>query len=379
MSNNSLSTCLILINSLEGLFSFRKELVETLLNSNILVTIASPTEAKATEYFKSLGCTIEVLEIKRRSTNPLQDLSLFFRFYNIIRSYKPDVVLSYTIKPNIYGGLACRMLKIPYIANITGLGTAVENPGFLQHLTTFLYRHALKEAQKVFFQNIENRAFFEKKRIAIGKYVLLPGSGVNLMMFTPLPYPSEETIEFVFISRIMKEKGIDEYLEAARFIRSKYPNTRFHVCGSFEESYKGIIYQYHEDGTIIYHGSVDDVREVLKITHCTVHPSYHEGMSNVLLESSACARPVITTNKNGCKEIVDEGINGFLVPVRDTESLIEAVERFIHLPHEQKVQMGLAGRKKVEREFDRQIVVDAYLSEINHILGEKEGKDIIDA
>ncbi len=349
------------------------------MSNNISVVIVGPPDTRATEYFKDLGCTMEELEIKRRSTNPVQDLSLFIRFYNIIRSYKPDVVLSYTIKPNIYGGLACRMQKIPYMANITGLGTAVENPGVLQHLTIFLYKHALKGAQRVFFQNAENRAFFEDKRIALGKHALLPGSGVNLTRFTPLPYPSEETIEFVFISRIMKEKGIDEYLETARVIRSKYSNTRFHVCGSFEESYKEVIQQYHEDGTIIYHGSVDDVREVLKITHCTVHPSYHEGMSNVLLESSACARPVITTNKNGCKEIVDEGINGFLVPVRDTESLIEAVERFIHLPHEQKVQMGLAGRKKVEREFDRQIVVDAYLSEINHIFGEKEGKDIIDA
>ncbi len=369
---------LFLVNHEVVIYNFRLELIEKLLDDGYRVLVSSPGGVLIRK-LERMGCIHIETKVDRHSTNAVTELRLVTSYIKLIREVQPDVVLTYTAKPNIYGGLACRMLKIPYIANITGLGTAVENPGFLQHLTSFLYRHALKGAQRVFFQNTENRAFFEKKRIALGKHALLPGSGVNLERFIPLPYPPEETIEFVFISRIMKEKGIDEYLETARMVRSKYPSTRFHICGFCEEAYEDTLRQLQEDGTIIYHGMVNDVREVLRTTHCTVLPSYHEGMANVLLESSACARPVITTNKNGCKEVVDEGVNGFLVPVRDTESLIKTVERFIQLPYDKKMQMGLAGRRKVEREFDRQIVVDAYMNEINHIVGEKEGKDKIDA
>lgn len=368
---------LFLVNDEKTLLHFRMELIERVKQEGMSFGIIMPIGDKA-GVFEDLGAQIVPLEMDRKGTNIFCEVLLLFKHIKLLRKLKPKLALLYTIKPNIYGGLACRMLKIPYLVNITGLGTAVENPGVLQHLTTFLYKHALKGAQRVFFQNTENRAFFEEKRIALGKHALLPGSGVNLTRFTPLPYPPEETIEFVFISRIMKEKGIEEYLETARVIRSKYSNTRFHICGFCEEAYEGTLKELQEKGIIIYHGMVDDVREVLRVTHCAVLPSYHEGMANALLESSACARPVITTNKSGCKEVVDEGINGFLVPVCDTESLIKAVERFILLPHEQKIQMGLAGRKKVEREFDRQIVVDAYMKEIAQIIGNKDRKDLSD-
>jgi len=184
---------------------------------------------------------------------------------------------------------------------------------------------------------------------------------------TLLDYPASDTIEFVFISRIMKEKGIEQYLEAAEYIKNKYPNTRFHICGFCEEDYQDILEEMQSKGIIVYQGVLDDVREILKITHCTVHPTYYpEGMSNVLLESAACGRPVITTDRSGCREIVDDGVNGYLAKPKDTLDLIKKIEQFIALDFDKKKKMGLAGRKKVEKEFDRQIVVNAYMEEITN-------------
>lgn len=357
----------LLANSLKGLYSFRFELVQRLIGDGYQVSILAPDDEIASEFIQ-LGCIFIAVQISRRGTNPFQDYLLFHTYLRHLKYLHPEVVLTYTIKPNIYGGMACKLLHIPYIANITGLGTAVENKGFLQAFTLFLYRNALSKAQKVFFQNKENQTFFEKKRIALGKHSLLPGSGVNLIKFQPLEYPPDNTLEFVFISRIMKEKGIDQYLEMAKVIIAKYPNTRFHICGDCEEAYEERLQQLHHDGVVIYHGRIDDVREVLRITHCTIHPSYYpEGMSNVLLESCACARPVITTDRSGCREVVDEGKNGFLVQIKDTQELISKVESFIALPYHQKKQMGIAGREKVEKEFDREIVVEKYLNEIMKI------------
>lgn len=365
---------LILVNHDVYLWNFRVELIKRLLEVKYEVFISCPYGERI-EDIKSLGCKYIETAISRHGTNPIKDIKLFLLYNKTIKKIKPNKVLSYTIKPNIYGGIACRMQKVPYIANITGLGAAVEKAGVLQSFTSFLYKHALRNAQKVFFQNKENQAFFEKKRIALGKHGLLPGSGVNLTKFQPLEYPPDDTIEFVFISRIMKEKGIDQYLEMAKVIKAKYPNTRFHICGFCEESYEGILHMLQEQGIVQYHGMVKDVREIHKKSHCTVLPSYHEGMANVLLEAAATGRPVLASNVPGCRETFDEGISGFSFEPRSVDSLVQAIERFIALPHEQKAAMGLAGRKKMEREFDRQIVVDAYMREIENILEENDKKD----
>ena len=189
--------------------------------------------------------------------------------------------------------------------------------------------------------------------------------------FQPLAYPEGKIIQFVFISRIMKQKGIDQYLETAKYIRKKYPFTRFHICGFCEEEYEDLINDYQKKGIVIYHGLINDIRTILKYTHCTIHPTYYpEGMSNVLLESCASARPIITTDRSGCKEIVEDGINGYVIKQKDTSSLIVAVEKFLKLSQKRKEQMGLTGRKKVEKEFNREIVVNAYLQAIN--IGESE-------
>lgn len=356
---------LILANKSTGLYKFRGELLEALIANGHEVFISVP-KGDFIEEMQQMGCRFIETEISRHGTNPLTDLALTKKYCAIIKSVKPDIVFTYTIKPNVYGGIACQLCKVPYVANVTGLGTAVENGGILQKITLALYRTGLRKAKHVFFQNQANQDFMLKHKVVRGVYSLLPGSGVNLERFAPLPYPDEtDGIHFVFISRIMREKGIEQYLAAAKHFTASHPELHFHICGFCEPEYKGKLDECVKNGTAIYHGMVRDVREIHKISHCTIHPSfYSEGISNVLLESCASARPIITTDRSGCKEVVDDGVNGYAVKQRDSEDLIKKIEKFLALTHEQKMQMGLAGRVKVEKEFDRKIVVDAYMKEM---------------
>lgn len=354
----------IIANYDVGLYKFRRELVEALIKENNEICLLVPN-GKYIKVFKNMGCQFYETPIERHGTNPVTDWKLIKRYKRFLREIKPGVVLTFTIKPNIYGGIVCARLGIPYIANITGLGTAVENGGLMQKFTVMLYKLAFRKIQCVFFQNEENRQFFIDKRIALGKHQLLPGSGVNLEHFQVLPYPDDKKIHFAFISRIMKEKGINQYLEAAQVIKKEYPNTFFHVCGFCEEEYEQKLADLEKQGIIIYHGMVDDIREILKITHCTIHPSYYpEGMSNVLLESAACGRPIITTDRSGCREVVEDGVTGYRVPCEDTKALINAIQKFLEKTQEERYQMGLAGRDKVNAEFDRNKIVNSYLREI---------------
>jgi len=365
-----LKKVVILSNHHVYTYNFRKELIQRLISEKYKVYVILPYGEKV-ELLKEMGCEFIDLPLNRRGMNPITDLKLIYSYYKYIKKIKPDIVLSYTIKPNIYGGLVCRILNIPFMPNITGLGTAIENENFVQKILVILYKLAYKKANCVFFQNKENYEFFKSKKIKINKYRIVPGSGVNIKQFSLLPYPSDEIINFVFISRIMKEKGIDYYLAAAEYIRNKYPNTRFHVLGFCEENYEKKLKELNDKGIIEYHGMQSDVCKFYKISHCTVHPTYYpEGMSNVLLESCACGRPIITTNRSGCKEIVVDGVNGFVIQQKNSKDLIEKIEKFIKLDYEAKRKMGLEGRKKVEKEFDRQIVVDAYMNEIKKVIKE---------
>lgn len=363
---------LILANNDVGLYNFRKELIKRLLTDECDVYISCPYGHKIDELI-NIGCRYIQTDINRHGTNPIHELKLVNHYRNIMGNIEPDVVFGYTIKPNIYGAMAAKKYNIPFIANITGLGTAVENTDVLQKIIIQMYKNAFSEIQTVFFQNEENKQFFINHGIALDKHKMLPGSGVNLDHFTLQEYPlTNNSIEFVFISRIMKEKGIDQYLEAAEYITQKYPATKFHICGFCEEEYEETLKNYQDRGIIKYHGMVNDIREILRITHCTVHPTYYpEGLSNVLLESAASGRPIITTDRSGTRETIDEGVNGNLVKSRDTKNLIEVLETFIHLPYDKKREMGKRGRKKIVKEFDRQIVIDKYINELDYI---SEGK-----
>lgn len=355
---------MILANSGGGLYRFRRELLEELLKSH-KVSICLP-EGDYIKELIELGCEfIPCNVLERHGMNPLKELELIHFYKKLLRKYQPDIVFTYTIKPNVYGGMVCGNLNIPYVANVTGLGTAVENPGLMQKITLVLYRLGLRKAKKVFFQNTANRDFMCRQGVIKGAYDLLPGSGVNLGHYVPLEYPHSETVEFVFVGRTMKEKGIENYLEAAEYIRNKYPNTKFHICGEPEQDYSRKLSELHEKGIIVFHGIVKNMAEMYREISCTIHPSYYpEGLSNVLLESCASARPIITTDRSGCREVVDDGINGFIVKQNDSQDLIKKIERFLDLTWEERKNMGLAGRAKVEREFNREIVTEKYLQEV---------------
>lgn len=355
---------LMISNVTSGLVSFRSELIER-LSTEYEVIVLAPDNGKR-DVLESLGATVIPMEMERHGTNPLKEMKVVSFYKQKIKEIKPKIILTYTIKPNIYAGIAAASLGIPYIANITGLGPAVENGGMIRMITIPLYRYGLRKAQKVFFQNTSNRDFMIAHRIVReGRYDLLPGSGVNLVKYTVQPYPQEDTIDFVFISRVIREKGIDQYLDAAKAIKEKHPETRFHICGSCEEQYDTVLKELHDKGIVVYHGRVDDIAGMHRKSACTIHPTFYpEGMSNVLLESCACGRPIITTDRPGCIEIVDDGVNGFVVKQRDSADLIEKIEKFLSLSWEERRQMGLNGRTKVEKEFDRNIVIDKYLKEI---------------
>lgn len=365
---------LILANNDVGLYRFRKELLDELLHPGSYIKertdepcevyISLPNGEFVPEMVR-MGCHFIDTPLERHGINLFNEIKLKHTYKKIMKKVSPDIVFSYTIKPNIYGAMACKSLGIPCVVNITGLGTAVENPGLMQKFMIALYRRALPGAKKIFFQNSENRNFFVSRDLAVGKYSMLPGSGVNLKNYAISEYPVKDTIDFVFIARIMKEKGIDQYLDAANYISKKYPQTRFHICGICEPEYNGRLKKYQEDGTVIYHGLVKDIATIHKLTHCTIHPTYYpEGLSNVLLEASASGRPIITTNRSGCREVIDDGVNGFVIEQKNSKDLIEKIEKFINLTYEEKRDMGLAGRRKVEKEFDRRIVVKKYLEEL---------------
>lgn len=355
---------IILSNHHSYTYNFRKEIIERLIDENYKVYVVLPYGEKV-ELLKEMGCEFIDLPLDRRGMNPFVDFKLIIKYYKIISKIKPDAVLSYTIKPNIYGGIVTKLKKVPFYPNITGLGSAVENKSVIQKFIISLYRLSLNKSTSIFFQNKENQDFFINHIFKPEKYKLIPGSGVNLEHFKVMDYLSDDIISFVFISRIMKEKGIDQYLAAAKYINNRYTNIEFHICGFLEDDYEEIINEYEELGIIKYHGMVGDIREILKDIHCTIHPTYYpEGMSNVLLESLASGRPIITTNRSGTREIVEEGVNGFMIEAKNTKQLISAIEKFINLSYEEKKELGLMGRKTVERQFDRKIVTNAYLEEI---------------
>lgn len=358
---------LILANNDVGLYKFRKELVEELVKEHeVFICLPNGTFISNLE---QIGCRfLECSMLSRRGTNPIQDMKLMNYYKQILRQIKPDIVFTYTIKPNVYGGAACASMGVPYVVNVTGLGTAVENSGVLQKITLTLYRFGLRKAKKVFFQNTENRDFMLKHHVLKKNYDMLPGSGVNLSQYQVVDYPHGNTVDFVFVARVMKEKGIDQYLEAAKAVRKKYPDTRFHICGFCEEDYIEQLKELQRQEVIIYHGLVSNMMDIYKIASCIVHPTYYpEGLSNVLLEACASGRPVITTNRAGCREVVDDGVNGFIIKQKDSTDLIDKIQRFLALGIEERKTMGIAGRKKVEKEFDRNIVIRKYLHEVKDV------------
>ena len=358
-------TVLILANDAKTLLLFRREVLEELLRYGCRVIISLPSDP-AIAQLKQLGCEIAETRVNRRGMNPFQDLGLLIRYWRLIRSVRPSVVLTYTIKPNVYGGMAARWLRVPSMATITGLGTSIQNPGLLRLLTLFLYRRGLKGAKRVFCQNDSIEELLLRERITLKERIVrVPGSGVNLEKHRFQPFPEDDgTTRFVFIGRLMRDKGVEELAQAARRIKKEYPNTFFEVIGGYEERYESLIDSLCREGTIHYAGYQNDIRPFLAPSHAIILPSYHEGMANVLLEAAAAGRVILASAIPGCEETFDEGVSGIGFRARDAEDLTRALKQFIGLPYSQKERMGLAGRKKMETNFDRRLVIDRYLQEV---------------
>lgn len=360
---------LILINSSGGLYDFRNEFVKA-LTAKYEVYVSMPDDVKEKE-LKAEGCKIIKTAINRRGINPLEDLKLYRTYVTIMKEIQPDLVVTYTIKPNIYGGYAAGRLKIPYIATITGLGGAFDRTGLLLKLVVTMYRAGLKKAACVFFQNEENRGIFQNMGIMGKKSRMVMGSGVNLERHRYEEYPQSDETQFLFVGRVMKERGILEYIEAAKRLHSG--RVFFDIMGYCDEDYQELLDTLEKEGVIRQIGFHTEVHEYLAAASAIVVASFHEGMSNALIEGAATGRPVIASRISGCKEAFEEGVTGFGFTPGRPEELIDAMEKFLSLSTEERARMGRCGREKMEREFDRNMVTDEYMDEVSQILSRKKG------
>lgn len=347
----------ILANQSGGLYDFRKDLMIALQEKAEVYAVVPHNDRW--DELQALADRVIELPIDRRGMNPVRDAKLLRQYRAILKQLRPDLVLTYTIKPNIYGGLACRALHIPYAVNITGLGSAIENGGWLKRFVLTLYKPVLAGAKVVFFENAGNRDTLAAAGVVPrGRDVVLNGAGVNLEDYPCQPYPQEGTARFLFVGRVMHEKGVDELFVAAKRMKQTYGDgVEFHIIGSFEEGYKPLMDELEQTGVVKYHGYQSDMKRFYAMADCVVLPSYHEGMSNVLLEAAASGRPLITSDIPGCREAVEPGVSGYLCPARDADALYAAMRQFLELPPAQRAAMGCRGRERMERQFGKATVV----------------------
>lgn len=356
----------IALNTAWNLLNFRSGLIEALVAAGYEVVVVSPYDKYAPR-LQALGCRYTPLPMDNKGTRPGRDLLLLVRFYRLLRREKPDIFLGYTVKPNVYGSFASNALGIPVINNIAGLGAVFIRGGWLNRLVRSLYRHALSRSVKVFFQNGDDRELFVSGGLvkeAVSD--CLPGSGVDLNKFAPAHLPNGPNVRFLLIARMLWDKGVGEFVEAARRLSEKGIEAECCLLGFLDVQNPAAISQKQMDywvseGFVSYLGVSDNVRDEIARADCVVLPSYREGTPKALLEAAAMARPIVTTDSVGCRDVVDDGINGYLCRSRDAADLAEKMELVLNmLPHQRKA-MGLRGREKVEREFDEQIVIQKYL------------------
>lgn len=354
---------LIICNCSSGLNDFRGMLIDEFVKRDNSISAVIPisgdeVELKAEHGLKKRGCELFKLEIDRRGINPFKDVKLMSAYFALVQRLNPDIVITYTIKPNIYGGFVCRLLKIPYAVNITGLGTAFENGWILKKIVSRMYKVACKKAKVVFFENEENRQIFIREKIVKESQTYrLNGAGVDLDKYRVTEYPKGEKVKFLFMGRVMAEKGVNELFKAMKKLVADGINCELGVLGRYEEDYKEKIEGYESEGWLHYYGYQKDVRPFIEKCHCFVLPSWHEGMANTNLESAASGRPVITSRIPGCMESVVDEVSGYLAERKNAEDLYRVMKNFAELPYEERKALGLAGRKHMEEVFDKKKVV----------------------
>lgn len=370
----------LLTNNDDDVYCFRKELIEALIAEGYEMLISCPDGPKF-ELMKGIPYIYDNPDIDRRGTNPVKDFGLLMHYRKLFKQYKPSVVLTYTAKPNVYASLAANQLGIPVINNLTGLGSVVNESGVKKAFIMWLFKLAYRNSACMMFQNETNMKVAINQGMVKGKYRLIPGSGVDTNRYPLQPYPeggdgkTGEPVVFNYMGRVMHDKGVDDYIEAAKRIKKDYPQTEFNMLGfieptenHYEQDLKGL----QEQGVVIYRGSQKDVKPYIARSHATIHPStYGEGMSNVLLESASSGRFLITTNNPGCQETVEDGKTGYIYAGGDVDALIKVIERFLAMPNGQRKQFGERGRKRMEELFSRRIVIEAYKEEIKRILDNK--------
>lgn len=347
---------LIATNHSYMLYRFRRELIEALMREHEVI-LSMPFVGHEDD-FKAMGLRCIDTKLDRRSVDPVKDIRLVKAYRTMLDEIAPDIVITYSIKPNIYMGGACKARGIPYFANVQGLGTAFEKP-VLSSVVTAMYRRALSRAEKVFFENTENANFFIERRIVSPDRVcVLPGAGINLAEYPYLPMRDDGVCNFLYLGRIMKEKGCDEFFAAARALKNELGSkVEFDVVGFYEDAYKETVDQLVSDGIIKFHGFQTNVHPYYEAADCVVLPSYHEGMSNVLLEGAATGRALITSDIPGCREAVENGVSGYLCKTKDADALYDAMQRFLELPESRRAEMGHRSRERMEQKFSKTAVV----------------------
>ncbi len=353
-------------NAAWNVWNFRRAVASSLIADGHRVTVLAPPDDSITP-LQALGCEFAPLSIDAKGINPARDLLLLARLARVFRSQRPDVVLSYTIKNNIYGALAARLSDTPFIPNVSGLGTAFLSGGMMRRVAEGLYRTSFKTTPVVFFQNEDDQDLFLHRRLVKKQQShVLPGSGIDLGHFSAAPYPlADMPTTFLMIGRLLRDKGVLEYVEAARALKAEDPRLRFQLLGAADAANRSAISaqtvkSWQDEGVIEYLRAAEDVRPIIAATDCVVLPSYREGAPRTLIEAAAMARPIIATDVPGCRSVVERDVSGFLCQPRSAESLAAAMRRFLDAHHDVRVAMGRAGRKHMEQHFDEAFVVSAY-------------------
>ncbi|OWW18562.1 glycosyltransferase family 4 protein [Noviherbaspirillum denitrificans] len=367
---------IISINTAWNIYNFRSGLIRALTQHGYEVVALAPRDDYA-HRLPALGCRFIDLPMDSNGTHPGRDLALLIRYFRVLREERPLAYLGYTVKPNVYGSMAAQLLHIPVINNIAGLGTTFINNSFLTRIVRMLYRVSLQRSGRIFFQNADDqKLFIESQLVQPDRTDRLPGSGMDLSRYQPSPPlpPYGRPFVFLLVSRMLKDKGIEEFAGAARIVRQGFPNVEFRLLGFVDSANSNSISMeqiraWEEAGTVRYLGQTDDVRPHLSASDCVVLPSYREGIPRSLLEAAAMARPIITTDTVGCRDVVDHKVNGLLCKVRDTLDLAEKMNQMLRLPPATRMEMGMAGRRKVEAQFDEKEVIQKYLNAINDLAG----------
>ncbi|TGE09793.1 glycosyltransferase family 4 protein [Hymenobacter fodinae] len=364
----------IVINTSWNIWNFRRSLVKALQAAGHEVLAIAPPDAYSARLETELGCQYVPILMENKGTNPVKDAQLTARFYKIYQRERPDVVLHYTIKPNIYGAIAARLAGIPSVNNVSGLGTVFIVKNLVSKVALGLYRFAFRFPKRIFFQNADDQQLFvENKLVNPAITDLLPGSGIDTDRFRPAAeFTRHSPFTFLMIARVLYEKGIEEYFEAARLVREAVPGTRVQLLGGIDESggvgvKRVVVEEWLRAGHVEYLGTSDNVAEHIAQADCVVLPSYREGTPKTLLEAAAMGKPIVTTDVPGCRETVIDGQNGLLCEVRNAQDLADKMLQILRLSDTALRQMGRAGRELAEQKFDEQIVLNKYLRVIEDV------------